>query len=337
MVCARPVSESVRAVSAPFVFDPASPIDADLACRNCGYNLRGLTLGALCPECGRPVLNSARGDQLRYCDPAWVRTLSRGSRLVLTGYQLFVLAFLAGTLANFLARGGRNSATGEEHGEQLIVAGIAFVISMLAWLSGWIVAFIGMWFITAREPAANETGSESRARSIVRYGLLSTLFSLLLNFFVAGVPGLSATFQIAALIIVVLIQLFGIYAAFGYFRWVSKLAERLADPTLARWAMRLSYWVPGTMFFPTVLTGAIIFMAKTGVGAPGARSGGSFEAVFGMLMCPTCCSLVLAIFVFISAIRLQSKLGVGLRYAAADAELNAKGDGAVPEARAVAE
>jgi len=32
-----------------------APIERDLPCENCGYNLRGLSMGGRCPECGDPI------------------------------------------------------------------------------------------------------------------------------------------------------------------------------------------------------------------------------------------------------------------------------------------
>jgi uncharacterized repeat protein (TIGR04138 family) len=36
------------------------PIDVDLPCAACGYNLRGLAVAGRCPECGAPVIASVR-------------------------------------------------------------------------------------------------------------------------------------------------------------------------------------------------------------------------------------------------------------------------------------
>ena len=45
---------------------PPKPIETDLSCTGCGYNLRGLTAWHDCPECGTPVMDSlklaARGE-----------------------------------------------------------------------------------------------------------------------------------------------------------------------------------------------------------------------------------------------------------------------------------
>jgi uncharacterized repeat protein (TIGR04138 family) len=44
--------------------DPQTPIDFDLPCRRCDYNLRTLAVTARCPECGFPALRTFMAHQV---------------------------------------------------------------------------------------------------------------------------------------------------------------------------------------------------------------------------------------------------------------------------------
>src|ERR1041385_4800198 len=71
--------------------DAPRPVEKDLACRKCGYNLRGLMTDGRCPECGTAVGLSVMGDLLRFSDPNWVDTLGRGVKLIIAGVAVLIL------------------------------------------------------------------------------------------------------------------------------------------------------------------------------------------------------------------------------------------------------
>ncbi len=62
---------------------PAEPLTRDTPCIHCGYNLRGLVPGGMCPECGHAIDESLRGDLLRFANPNWLRRVRLGVRLQL--------------------------------------------------------------------------------------------------------------------------------------------------------------------------------------------------------------------------------------------------------------
>jgi len=64
----------------------------DLPCIKCGYNLRGMTLDKLCPECGRTVAHSARSRLLRFVDPLWVDKLSTGAFYIRAAAIFLIIA-----------------------------------------------------------------------------------------------------------------------------------------------------------------------------------------------------------------------------------------------------
>ncbi len=71
--------------------DSRGHIDQPVSCARCGYELRGLNPRGACPECGRMIIRSIRGNLLRYADADWVKMLRDG-----------VLAVLIGTLCQAL-------------------------------------------------------------------------------------------------------------------------------------------------------------------------------------------------------------------------------------------
>jgi hypothetical protein len=78
------------------LLNASGTVHVDVACRRCGYNLRGLQPDGCCPECGAAIGLSCYGDFLRFADPTWVETLAQGATLILWGT---VVAVLGGFLA----------------------------------------------------------------------------------------------------------------------------------------------------------------------------------------------------------------------------------------------
>jgi len=81
--------------------DPDFIVPGDLMCVGCGYNLRSQRMGGHCPECGRPVVRSAMGNELKYANPGWLYTLRVGALLMAglvvfeMGYQVIQTALLS--------------------------------------------------------------------------------------------------------------------------------------------------------------------------------------------------------------------------------------------------
>lgn len=82
--------------------DGTDAVALDANCRRCGYNLRGLSESGRCPECGDDVRASLRGDLLWFCEPAWLRRVRAGLRVVLAGIAAIVLAQVIVILALML-------------------------------------------------------------------------------------------------------------------------------------------------------------------------------------------------------------------------------------------
>lgn len=114
------------------------PIDADIPCTSCGYNLRGLNTNGNCPECGAGAIGSAqrfwlnqRLPGLAGADPRWLAEMRWGTALVLLGFA--IMLFVAGSTDRRWA---------------------PFHLSMRQLLyiacTGWTLAYWGAWKLTAR-------------------------------------------------------------------------------------------------------------------------------------------------------------------------------------------
>jgi len=78
-------------------------IESDLACAGCGYQLKGLPLGGVCPECGAPygVAGAPESKIPRYAD-----AIVAAPRLWLAGFALGCTLLFVGYVGMFLFLGG---------------------------------------------------------------------------------------------------------------------------------------------------------------------------------------------------------------------------------------
>ena len=83
----RPPKKEEAALSSAPDTENTTPITvaADLHCRACGYNLRGLRRDGACPECGHAIALSLVSTLLRHTDVDWVRAVMYGLRMLLGG------------------------------------------------------------------------------------------------------------------------------------------------------------------------------------------------------------------------------------------------------------
>jgi hypothetical protein len=206
--------------AAAALLDAQGTVAGDLACRRCGYNLRGLNHAGRCPECGTPVGLSCHGDLLRFADPAWLAKLARGASFVLWGVLVALLAGGVGGLASYVTR------------SRSLAALIAFV--------GGLVGLYGAWLMTEPDPSNMGEDKYVNDRRVVRFALLVGLGSQVVNFMLSSLPLPPWIDVILAAIglLVGLIWVIGEFAKLGYFR---KLALRIPDPVLARRANRLRW------------------------------------------------------------------------------------------------
>lgn len=229
------------------VIDETGTIISDMACRRCGYNLRGLNQQSRCPECNTPAGLSTQGDLLRFADPNWVDRLSRGCSFILWG-----------TLATLLASFGVGC---------LMFIGLVPIGQIVAFLAS-LISVYGAWLLTSPDPSGIGDDRYANARKIVRITLILGLASGFTNL---GLQNLSLPL-VAFVVLMSLNTLAGLTSVVGevakYF-YLRTLADRIPHPEYAARA-RLIAWA-FAIGLPIVLLGSMLAMVAmlSGSNTPG--------------------------------------------------------------------
>lgn len=210
------------------ISNAAGTLITDVACRRCGYNLRGLHRDGRCPECATAVGRSIQGDYLRLADPGWVRNLAKGSRYVtraLVGFVLLALVALPfGLVAAFLS-----VSSGVPSPVFAILTGIGLVLQL--GLFG--VLFYGIWLSTAPDPSRIGEDQYATVRKLTRItAIICAVGSL------TDTAAKSSASGGAALVVLQLVSgisgLAMITGVLAYVRYLGRLAERIPDHKLVR-------------------------------------------------------------------------------------------------------
>lgn len=128
-----------------------SRVTTAVACLECGYNLYGLAQRGACPECGAAVADSLSSDRLMFAPRWWLRRLRLGSVLLSVGVASHIL------LATL------NFATDAW-----------FSLPLRTWIAfdtlTAVVALVGVWCLTARDPQRPPEQRWLSARRVGRWG-----------------------------------------------------------------------------------------------------------------------------------------------------------------------
>src|SRR3982750_2414283 len=104
---AAPELSVAPTLGAPLVeISRGGAVAADLPCRRCESNLRGLPVHSHCRQCGACVGVSLYGELLKYGHPEWVRGLARGA-----GSFAWVVLLTVGAAVAGATIGGRAGAS----------------------------------------------------------------------------------------------------------------------------------------------------------------------------------------------------------------------------------
>jgi hypothetical protein len=218
-------------------------------CITCGYDLRGLSVYGYCPECGTDVRRSLQGDQLSAAEPAWLRRIVRGQRLVATAMLVALLGVLAagGFLATFiLVVLSRPNLPG-------IVEDVFTVLIGCALLSvpiGLCIGAAGVFLLTSQEGRESERESPWSDRNVARWSITGSAAASIIVLGLAYMPlpgGMQLMARTASrLLLIVLATIAGV----SLLRRLALLVRRVPDEPLAaridrtwrsiRWALPLA-------------------------------------------------------------------------------------------------
>lgn len=210
------------------------------SCLKCGYQLQGLPLGGVCPECGTPVQDSLKGYFLQYADPEYRRKVGLGLSLILNAILLMIILMILGFALN--------AAFGQVRGVQLTFA------CMALGMTGMTIA--GYWLYT--EPDQSYTGVEkpNSARQIARIAVLAQagIQAIDIVLTLAGVDG-TPGWGVPRL----LLTLLGLgawatqyFAIMHYTRW---MGSRIPDALIQRRAKTYLWLLPALATVGVLLVG----------------------------------------------------------------------------------
>jgi hypothetical protein len=213
------VAESDRPVESA----AAMVVEADIPCRKCAYNLRGISTAGQCPECGTNVVVSVRGHLIRYCDPRWVAGLSKGVRLILWALLLAIVCAPAGAVLHIAAPGPTDR----------ILNGLGQTVVDLLF-------FWGSWLLSEPDPSTLGEVEYGAARRALRVTVLIGVVWWVLNL------GQQASFFPPAVVRIVAgtanaLSLADVIGWFVQLHYLQHLMLRIPEPNLSQRAGFLKY------------------------------------------------------------------------------------------------
>lgn len=267
--------------------EPDSPtvvaaLSIDVPCIHCGYNLRGLVPGGMCPECGHAIDEALRGDLLRFANPDWLRKLRLGIALQLWGIGLgIVLGAIVGGL---------------------IGAGVISPEYML-WVQ-FVGIAIGLWgtfAVTTREPREALQDEGASVRMALRTTACLTPVAHMMHICADLIPDVAL--QVAGIVGIFVGPLQNVL----FLVYLRRLAARVPDDKLYRSSSRLIY-VGAVCYGLFAAAGAYMFVQfnAAALPPPGAAPAGppALSIVLGAAM--GVLGLVLLV-LFLWYVRLLSK------------------------------
>jgi hypothetical protein len=210
----------------------------EVICLRCGYDLRGLAVTGVCPECGTLIERSLHGNLLAYSDETYRAALHRGVIVILSAIAAQVILIIAMfAFLGIVVAWGSGSMTAVRSAEiagSVLMTGCSFVL-----LYGW-------WLFSSPDPAFVGRDEGGRARVVVRVALVIRVFATPLDVVVdtgtGGVPSaLLGPMEVVTGGVLIGAWVLMFFASMLYIRW---LAPRLPDPNVDKRAKLLMWLGP---------------------------------------------------------------------------------------------
>lgn len=216
-------------IGAPVVeISRAGTVAADLACRKCSANLRGLLVTTQCRQCGTRVGVSLYGELLKYGHPAWVRGLSAGAVFCSYGVMLGVAGAIAGATV-----GG---AVGQWLGPAVATVAAGMYLH-------------GAWRLTAGDGAEQVEVAPLTTRLLMRLLLCAWVVPQVVPLVVVAAPQLPARLLYFAAFAAAFVGVVGHVAMLDY---MHRLALRVPAAALARKVMVVRWGYCGALALTTL-------------------------------------------------------------------------------------
>ena len=218
-------------------------------CRGCGYDLAGLSVSGKCPECGRPVVDSLRGDLLAFAGPEYVETLHRGVGLILASI-LFVVATMIGgfVILGVISAAGPAGAMGT-------LGDFVQWGSIAVGLIGTGLSVVGWYLFSTPDPGRHILDRGDRPRQVLRIAVVISAALTVMTYTIELIdpatrsPGLrpvSAYGLLQVLAILLMIAGFVLWAImfFAAMRYLQWMAPRLPNAAHVKTAGRYMWLLP---------------------------------------------------------------------------------------------
>lgn len=228
------------------------------ACRNCKYELRGLRIGANCPECGEPIRSrpktfNAREGTITDADPEYVRGLASGFWLMAGGILVAIGSVVLGVVVSWFG-------------------GPANAVSIIGGVTGAVCWCVGAFVISRPRPAVfaerdDPVLDSPKFRLMVRISGSIWIASVLLNgvYQVLEASGASALLQGFVLVMLIIVGLVSFVSLVPLCIFVSDMSFWMSDDS-GGWRLRGAAWAMA--IFGTL---ALMLTAFSALGAPWAN------------------------------------------------------------------